>query len=223
MNGESPISAPVVGISQRRLGRNRQKTKQSQHRNQADQCVLQTARFVGRKSAAFFGRLLALVLAQPRLDNSLRDQCHEDRQKQDRRDGKPQVGRQTDRDRGIDQMNRVVRELRKNGVERFDQHVHGKGAGNRGKTGGQPGQRMTPNAEEGRACQRNQDQVTGIRGDARQDADEHQDVAERPPRRDGHQLSNQRVDQARLLGHADAQHGDDDQPHGREAHEARYE
>ena len=81
----------------------------------------------------------------------------------------------------------------------------------RGKAQRQPGERMPADAEERRAGQRNQHQIAGIRGDARQDAHERQDVRQRPARRDDHQLANQRLDQARFLGHADADHGDDHQ------------
>ena len=68
---------------------------------------------------------------------------------------------------------------------------------------------MAADAEEGGARQRNQHQVAGVRRDARQDADERQDVGQRIGRRDQHQLADQRLDQAGLLGHADAHHGDD--------------
>ena len=39
--------------------------------------------------------------------------------------------------------------------------------GDRGESQSQPGEGMPTDAQEGRACQRNQDQIAGIRGDAR--------------------------------------------------------
>ena len=61
--------------------------------------------------------------------------------------------------------------------------------------------------------------VAGVRRDARDDADEHDDVGQRSRRRDRHQLADQRPDEPRVLGHADADHRDQDHPDGCEPQE----
>ena len=145
----------------------------------------------------------------------------EHRQEHDGRDREPEVRRQADGGVGIDQMDGVVGELDEDRVERLDQHVHGERAGNGGEAQGQAGERMAADAQERRACQRNQDQVAGVRRDARHDAHERQDVGQRPGRGDHDQLANQRLHQAGLLGHAGSHHGHDHEPDRGEAHEVR--
>src|SRR5690606_36191607 len=76
-----------------------------------------------------------------------------------------------------------------------------------------------PEAEERGRGERNQHEVAGIRSDARDDPDEYQDIGHRLARRDQHELVDQRADQPRLLGDADAEHRDDDHADRREAHE----
>ncbi len=118
-------------------------------------------------------------------------------------------------------MGGVVGELDENGVERLDQHVDGEGAGHRGKAERQAGQRIASDGEEGDAREREQDQIAGVGGDAREDADEGEDVAERPGRGHRHELADQCGDQARGLRDTGADHRRDHQADRGEAHEIR--
>ena len=52
------------------------------------------------------------------------------------------------------------------------------------EAGRQPGQRMAPDAHEGGGAERDEDQVAGVGGDAREDADEHDDERQQPRGRD---------------------------------------
>ena len=78
---------------------------------------------------------------------------------------------------GIDQMDGVVGELDQHRVERLDQHVDGERAGHGGEAEREAGERMPADGKEGDAGERDQHQVAGIGRDAREDADERQDVA----------------------------------------------
>ena len=118
-------------------------------------------------------------------------------------------------------MGRVIGELDEHGVERLDQHVDGEGAGHGGEAERQAGERIPSDGQIGDAGERDQDQIAGIRRDAREDADEGQDVGQRPARRDDDELADQRRDQAGLLGDAGADHRGDHQPDRGEAHEVR--
>ncbi|MGX1400493.1 hypothetical protein AB7M70_009902 [Bradyrhizobium japonicum] len=114
-------------------------------------------------------------------------------------------------------------DFRQNGIKRLDDHVHGECTCDCGKSHSEPGERMPANAQEGGAGQRDQHHIAGVCGNAGQDADERDDVNECPTRRDGHEFSDQRVDQAGFLGDADAHHGDDQQPNRGETHEVWHE
>ena len=127
------------------------------------------------------------------------------------------------RERGVDHVNGVVGDLREHGVKRLDQHIHGERAGDAGKSQGQSGKRMATDAQQGRACQWNQDQIAGIRRDAGEDADKRQNVSQSPVRGHGNELADQRIDQTSLLGHAHADHGDDQQTNSTEAQEVRHQ
>lgn len=87
-------------------------------------------------------------------------------------------------------MDGIVGEFDEDRVERLDQHVHGERAGNSGKSQSQAGEGMAAHANEGGACQRNQDQIAGVRRDARHDAHERHDVSQGAGRRDQHQFAN---------------------------------
>ena len=89
------------------------------------------------------------------------------------------------------------------------------------KPSARPASGWRPTLEKGDAGERDQHQIAGIGGDAREDADEGQDVGQRPGRRDEHELADQRVDEARFLGDAGADHRHDHQADGGEAHEVR--
>ncbi len=91
------------------------------------------------------------------------------------------------------------------------------------KAAASPASGCRPDGDEGGARERDQDQVAGIGGDAREDADEHQHVGQCMPRRDRHQLADQRLDEARLFGHADPDHRDDDDADCIEVHEVLHE
>ena len=119
----------------------------------------------------------------------------------------------------VDKAGGVVGELDENGVERLDQHVDREGAGDGRETQRQAGQGIAPDRKVGDAGERDQNQIARIRRDARQDAHKGQDIGQRPGRRDDHELPDQRRDEAGFLGDAGADHGDDHQPDGGEAHE----
>ncbi len=223
------MRAPVSGLRSGAPDGIVRRAKTTRSPKKRKQRVPQTARLVGRKfssslrrwAPALGGAALGLVLAQPWLDRPFGDERDEDRQDQHGRDREPEVRRQTDRDVGIDQMNGVVRELDQHSIERLDQHVHGERAGDSGEPQGQAGEGMAVHAQEGRACQWNQDEVAGVRRDARHDAHERHDVGQRPGRGDQDQLADQRLHQAGLLRDAGSHHGDDHEPHRGEAHEIR--
>jgi len=103
-------------------------------------------------------------------------------------------------------MNRVVGDFRQDRVDRDDQKIDAEYGGNPRKRRRQPGQRMPSEAEEGSGSERDQDQVAGIGSDARQHPYGHQDSGHRLARRYDHDLLDQGVDQAGLLGQPDADH-----------------
>ena len=230
MNGELPISAPVSGLRRGAPDGSVSKAKTTRTPGEREAGEHQPARFVAASARI---RMFRGVLRSPRsgglpaylpsrgsitrwVTNVITT-----RQQDDRGDREPEVGGQTDRDRRVRRVDGVVRELGQDRVERLDEHVHGERAGDRGKAGGQSRERMPADAQECDARQRNQHEIAGVRRDARQNAHEDQDVGDGPTGRDRHQLANERLDQSGLLGHADADHRHDDQPHRREAHEAR--
>ena len=121
-------------------------------------------------------------------------------------------------ERGIEQVDGVVRDLGEDAIERLDQDVHRERAGDAGERSGQTRQRMPADAQEAPRRQWDQHQVAGVGGDARQDADEDQDVrqhpaGERPP------ACESAPSPGRRLGDAHAQHRDDDQANRGEVHE----
>ena len=118
-------------------------------------------------------------------------------------------------------MSRVVGELDEHGVERLDQHVDGKGGGHGSKAKREAGERIASDGQIGDAGERDQDQIAGIGGDAGDDADEGQDIGQRPVRRYDDELADQRGDQAGFLRHAGADHRGDHEPDRGEAHEVR--
>ena len=153
MNGELPIRSPVSGIAQRRARRQRQQAEDDQNREKA-QAPRTSVRAIRRRKAPHPASCRASrPWYSPRRGSidRLRNERHEDRQENDRRDGEPEIRRQADRLVGVDQVDRVVGELDEHRIERLDQHVHGEGAGDRGKAQRQPGERMSADAEEGRA------------------------------------------------------------------------
>ena len=189
MNGELPIRSPVSGLRSGAPGGSVSRPKTTSTPSSAKQRVPQPARLVGGQcplppACSPSGRFSRLAMVLPSRGSIIRSvmNADEDRQEDDRRDGEPEVRGQADGLVRIDQVDGVVGELDEDGVERLDQHVHGERAGDRGETQGQPGERVPADAEEGDAGQRNQDQVAGVGGDARQDADERQDVGQRPAR-----------------------------------------
>ena len=198
MNGELPMRAPVSGLRSGAPGGIVNKAKTTTIPSSANSAYLRPRDSSAESSAlgwlvvAFGGVVLGLVFAQPRFNRSFGYESDESRQKQDGCDGEPEVRRQTDRGVGIDQMDGVVREFDKDRVERLDQHVHGECAGDCGKPQSQAGEGMAAHTEEGGACQRNQDQIAGIRRDARHDAHERHDVGQRIGWRDQDQFANQR-------------------------------
>ena len=148
MNGELPIRSPVSGLRNGAPGGSVSRPKKTRTPISAEQRVPQAARFVGgelclrRCSSAGFSPLYS-----PRRGSidSFGDEGDDDRQEHDGRDGKPEVGGQADGHVGIDQVDGVVGELDEDGIERLDQHVHGEGAGDRGKA-----QRPARRADAGR-------------------------------------------------------------------------
>ena len=86
-----------------------------------------------------------------------------------------------------------------------------------------PASGCRPTLRKAAPAKRDQHHIAGIGGDARQNADECDDVNQCPARRDGHELSDQRIHQAGFLGHADAHHGDDQQADCGETQEIRHE
>ena len=62
---------------------------------------------------------------------------------------------------------RVVRDLGQHAVERRDQEVHAEARGDAGERGRDAGQRVAADALEGRGAERDQHEVAGVGGDAR--------------------------------------------------------
>ena len=81
---------------------------------------------------------------------------------------------------GSTRASRVIGELDEDGVERLYKHVDGEGGGDGGKAKRQAGQGVPPDSKVGNARERDQDQIARIRRNARQDADEGQDIGEGP-------------------------------------------
>ena len=77
--------------------------------------------------------------------------------------------------RRVDERDRLVRDLGHDPVDRRDQQVDPERRADAGEAGRQTGQRVPAHAVEGGRRQRDQDQVAGVGGDARQDADQHDD------------------------------------------------
>ena len=117
-------------------------------------------------------RPLAVVGAEPRLDHALGDQHADDGEEHAAGDREVEVGGQVDRDVRVEQMDGVVGDLGQDAVDRHDEHVDQEHGGHAGEGGGDAGDRMAPDGEECRGAQRDEHQVAGIRGDARQDADD---------------------------------------------------
>ena len=126
-------------------------------------------------------------------------------------------------------MDRVIGDLSQDPVDRHDQDIDAEYAGDPGERRRQPGQRVSPEAEESGRSERDQDQVAGIGGDARHDSQSHQNPGEGLARRDVHDLFDKRGHQTSLFGQADADHDDEDDgdraeirevPHHRSQHEA---
>ncbi|MEI2702811.1 MAG: hypothetical protein V9E83_10470 [Baekduia sp.] len=78
---------------------------------------------------------------------------------------------------------------------------------------------MSADAVERGGAERYQHEIARVRGDARNDAQQHDDVRQRRFGGDGDELAYQRPDQPGHLGEADADHHDQDDPHRGEAHE----
>ena len=89
------------------------------------------------------------------------------------------------------------------------------------KAGCQPGDRVPPDGQEGRRAQRDQDQVACIRGDARQHADEDDEVGNQGTRGDLDQLADQGSHQPGDFSRARAHHGDERDGQRAEALEVR--
>ena len=91
----------------------------------------------------------------------------------------------------VDEPARLVRDLGDDAVDRRDQHVDGEHGADARVGGGEPGERMSAEAEERSRPERDQDEVAGIAGDAREDAEKTMmNVSTR--RRDADELSDQR-------------------------------
>ena len=78
---------------------------------------------------------------------------------------------------------------------------------------------MSTDAVEGRRPERDEDQVAGVGGDARETTDEHDDEGQRRRRSGLDELADQRRHHPRLLGDADADHRHEDDGDDAEAGE----
>ena len=116
-------------------------------------------------------------------------------------------------------MDGVVGDAGEDAVGGDDEEVDEEGGGDGGEGEGEAREGVAPDADEGGAGQRDEDEVAGVGGDAGDDADEDEDVGERLGVRDEDELADQGFDEARLLRHADADHGDDGNADGVEVHE----
>ena len=228
MNGELPMSAPVSGLRSGAPDGSVSKAKTTTAPSSAKSAIPQAARLFGGQCAVLRSagsrprrRCSALyVPSRGSIIRSVMNAMSTVRNSTDAIENQRFDVRPIERV-GIDQMDGVVGEFDEDRVERLDQHVDGERAGDGGEAQRQAGEGMAADAEEGDARQRNQDQIAGIRRDARHDADERQDVGQRPARRHDDQLADQRLHQAGFLGHAGADHGDDHEPDRGEAHEVR--
>ena len=142
---------------------------------------------------------------------------------QNGRHRKQEIGGQIYGNIGIDHVNGVVGDLREYGVKRLDDHIDVEGASDAGKSQGKSGKRIPTDAQKGRACQWNQHQIAGIRRDAGKNSDKRQNVNQSPVRGHGNELPDQRIDQTGFLGHAHADHGDDQQTDSTETQEVRHQ
>ncbi len=116
-------------------------------------------------------------------------------------------------------MDGVVGDLGQHAVDRRDDQVHAEHRGDAGERRRQSRDRMAAQAQEGGRAQRDQHQVAGVGGDARQHAHRHDDEGDRPARRHDDDLADQRVDQAGLFRQTHAHHGDQDHADRGEAQE----
>ena len=78
---------------------------------------------------------------------------------------------------------------------------------------------MPPNRKKGCRRQWDQHQITRIRRDRRNNADEHKDIGQQFWRCDDHQLADQRLHQAGFFRNANTDHGNYDHANRIEAHE----
>jgi hypothetical protein len=94
----------------------------------------------------------------------------------------PQVRGQVDRPSGLDQVDGLVGDLGQHRVQRRDQHVHAEAAGHPGERRSHPSQRMAADALERRRAERDEYEIACVGRDGGDDAEEHDDVGQRPAR-----------------------------------------
>ena len=164
-----------------------------------------------------------VVGAEPALDHARGHDAEHEREQDRRSDAEPQVRRQVDRLARRHEVDRLVGDLGEHRVGRRHQQVDAETACDTGERGGHAGERMPADAQEGRGPERDEHEIAGVGGDARDDAEEHDDVGERRGRRRRDELADQCRDEAGALRDAHADHHDEDDPHRGEAHEVGHE
>ncbi|MNL18542.1 hypothetical protein D3C87_1396910 [compost metagenome] len=93
-------------------------------------------------------------------------------------------------------MGRIVGEFDEDGIERLDQHVDREGAGHGGEAEREARKRMSSDGKIGNAGKRYQHQIACVSCNTCKDADEGENIGQRPPRGDNDELVDQRGDQA---------------------------
>ncbi len=164
-----------------------------------------------------------VVGAEPGLDEALTHEGEHDRQHDRRRDAEVQVGRDVDRPSRFHQPDGLVGDLGEHGVGGRDEQVDAEPAGHAGEGRRHAGERIAADAVERSCAERDQHQVAGVRGDARDHAEADDEVGQCARRGDGDQLADQRGNEPRHLRNPHTDHHDEDDPHGREGHEVLHE
>jgi hypothetical protein len=150
--------------------------------------------------------VFAFVRPEAPLGDPLRHERNDDGHEDRRSDREPEVGGEIDRLVRIDDGDRLVGHFGEQTVERCQQDVHCEAGTDAGIRSGESSKRMTSHAQIRSGGKRNEDEVAGVSGDARQPADEDDDERQQLLRSNLDELANERRHQAGLLGNADADH-----------------
>jgi hypothetical protein len=163
--------------------------------------------------------LCGVPRTDPALDESRGDDREHDGDEERRCDPEVEVRREVDVRVLVDQRGRIVGDLGQHPVQGRDEEVDPEARGDAGERRRDPGQRIAPDALERDRPERDQHEVAGIGGDARDHAEQDDDEGQRAARGHGDEPPDQRPDEPGRLGQPDADHHHQDDRHRREVAE----